>query len=78
MRPRHFLCPVLIAVVQHRTIIAGKDDHRVLCDTQSVKRLEDFTHTCIQFDNDVASRAERGGVLEARARQSGTCGWWKA
>ena len=43
-----FYCLILIAVVQHRTVITGENDNRIFCQSQRVQRIQESTATCLQ------------------------------
>ena len=55
---------VLIAVVDNRTVIAGKDQDGVVCDVEAVQCVHDFTYGPVQLQDDVATSAESAFACE--------------
>ena len=59
-----FVSLVLIAVVDNRTVIAGKDQDGVVCDVEAVQCVHDFTDGPVQLQDDVATSAEPAFACE--------------
>ena len=64
MSVEKFVSLVLIAVVDNRTVIAGKDQDGVVCDVEAVQCVHDFTYGPVQLQDDVATSAESAFACE--------------
>ncbi len=49
---------VLVAVVEHRAVVAAEDDERVFRQLQSIERLHQFADAPVEFNDRVAAKAE--------------------
>ena len=56
MVAQHFPGLVLITVIQHRTIVAGQYDERILRQSQPVHLLQKLRHTPVGLQNHIAAR----------------------
>ena len=64
MSVEKFVSLVLIAVVDNRTVIAGKDQDSVVCDVEAIQCVHDFTDSPVQLQDDVATSAESAFACE--------------
>ena len=60
---------VVITIIQHRTIITGKNHNRIFFQTTPIKRIEHLAHTPIHLGNRIAARTQSSTAHKSGMRQ---------
>jgi hypothetical protein len=64
----------VIAVLQPRAVVGGKDDERVLVEPVALDRIENLTDRPIDLRNHVAVQPVTALAIKSSDTNSGTCG----
>lgn len=71
MVAQKFLSAVLITIIEHRTIVAGEDDKRVLVEAKLLQEARNLPHRPVELRDGVATKAHGALAAEALMREAG-------
>src|SRR5690606_11332405 len=74
MVSEQFHCLILISVIHHWSVIAGKNNHGIFSQSCFLQRFEKFTNHRICFQNSIPSGAHPTSACKSGVRSSGYMG----
>ena len=68
--PYKFLSLVVITIIQHRSIVAGQDNNRILLKTKSFQCIENLPYAPVELGDGVTSKPHGTRPTESFSRES--------